>query len=69
MKNIGNVSAGVQIEAIARDSNGRLVSSQKFWLNNSNNILSDSSTNIGRIITNDRSAKNMECNIISTEVW
>jgi len=69
VQNIGDVSAGVQIEAIARDRNGRLVGSVKFWPNSVSNIPPNSSTGIGHTITKDHSATEMECRIVSTTVW
>ena len=69
VKNIGNIASGVQIEAIARDSNGKLIGSEKFWPNSTNNLSAGSSTGIGFTITKDPSAKTMECRIVSQNIW
>jgi uncharacterized protein YdbL (DUF1318 family) len=69
VKNIGNIAAGVQIEAIARDANGQLVDTAKFWPYSTKNIPSGSSTGFKYPLTDDRSAKTVEVKVIDVKVW
>ena len=69
IKNIGNIPAGVQVEAIARDASGRIVDSVKFWPNSTNNILPGQSVGIGYTVTRDKKAKRIEIQKIRVTKW
>lgn len=69
IKNIGNISGGPKIEAIARDSQGILIASKTFWPNSVQNILPGSSCGIKHHITEDRRAKTIEVKVISVDKW
>lgn len=69
IRNNGDIAAGVQIEAIARDKDGRLVDSVKFWPNSIENILPGRTTGLGYTVTRNPRAKTIEVQIISVTVW
>jgi len=69
VKNITNSAKGVQVEAIARDSNGNLIESAKFWPASIRNIPPGQTTGIGHTVTHDKRATKVELRIIDTMVW
>lgn len=69
IKNNGKKAAGVQVEAIARDKNGRLVDSVKFWPNGVENIYPGSTVGVGFTVTYDKRAVKIELKIIGVDVW
>lgn len=69
VKNTGSIAAGVELEAIARDSNGNLVDVAKFWPNSVNNIPPGGSTGFKFPLTEDKSAKKVEVKVINAQVW
>ncbi len=69
IRNNGNIAAGVEVEAIARNSNGTLIESTKFWPNSISNIPPGSTTGISYTITEDRRASRVELKIVQAKVW
>ena len=70
IRNNGNMAAGVEVEVIARDSNGTLIESTKFWPNSISNIPPGSTTGISSYtITEDRRASRVEVKIVRVRVW
>jgi hypothetical protein len=69
IKNIGKIPAGVQVQVIARDSQGTLVDCQQFWPNSINNIYPGMSCGIIYPITSNTRAKTFEIQIIRVKVW
>ena len=69
IKNIGNVAAGVQIQAIARDSSGTLIDCESFWPNSPNNIQPGLSCGIKYPITDKRSTQKIELIILEALIW
>jgi hypothetical protein len=69
IKNNGKIAAGVQVEAIARDKNGRLVDSKDFWPNGIYNIPPGGTSGIGHTITNNTRAEKITIKVISVTVW
>ena len=69
IKNNGKIAAGVQVEAIARDKNGRLVDSKAFWPNGVYNIPPGGTSGIGFTITKNTRAEKMTIKVISVTVW
>ncbi|HUU20481.1 MAG TPA: zinc ribbon domain-containing protein [Sedimentisphaerales bacterium] len=69
IKNEGDIAAGVEIEVIARDKNGILVDSSRFWPNSISNIFPGETCGIDFPITEDRSAETIEAKVISVNIW
>jgi hypothetical protein len=69
LKNVGTIAAGAQIEVIARDANGKLVDSAKFWPASINNLPPGESTGFRYAITSDPAAVRLEWKIIEARVW
>jgi hypothetical protein len=69
IKNVGRYPGGPQIEVIARDQNGVLVDSVKFWPNSTTNLRPGSSCGIKHSITKNRAAKTIEIKVVSVDVW
>ena len=69
IRNNGNIAAGVEVEAIARDSNGTLIESTKFWPNSISNIPPGSTTGVSYTITENRRASRVELKIVRVTVW
>lgn len=69
IKNIGNIAAGVQIQAIVRDSSGTLIDCESFWPNSISNIQPGASCGINYPISEEPSAQKIELTIIEAQVW
>lgn len=69
IRNKGAVSAGAEIEVIARDDKGVLIESKTFWPNSTNNISPGGTCGIGYTITKDIRAKTIEVKVIDVNVW
>lgn len=69
IKNTGHIPGGVKVEAIARDSQGVLIDSQKFWPNSTNNIQPGGSCGIKHHITDDDRASRVEIKVIDARFW
>ena len=69
IKNEGDIAAGVEIEVIARDKNGILVDSARFWPNSISNIFPGETCGIDFPITEDRSAETIEAKVIRVNSW
>ena len=69
IRNNGNVPGGPKVEVIARDSQGMLIASQKFWPNSTDGILPGSSCGIQYPVTEDTSAKTLEIKVVSVSDW
>jgi hypothetical protein len=69
IKNVGGVAAGVEVQVIARDKNGRLVGSSRFFPCGSANIAPGASCGIDNRITDDKSAVKLEMSVLSTFIF
>lgn len=69
VKNNGNIAAGVQLEAIARDKSGMLIDSVSFWPNSVSNIPPGGTTGVKYTVTHDTRATKMELKVIAVRVW
>ena len=69
VKNIGTIPAGLKIEVIAKDSQGKLVKSIQFWPNNTKNIQPGSSFEFESKITEDQRANQIEIEILGVIRW
>ena len=69
IRNKGAVSAGVEIEVIARDDKGGVIESKTFWPNSTTNIAPGGTCGIGYTITKDTRAKTIEVKVIDVNVW
>ena len=69
IKNNGKIPAGPEVEVIARDANGVLIESQKFWPNSTNNIPPGGTSGISYTITRDARAKSGDIKVISVHIW
>jgi hypothetical protein len=69
VKNTGSIAAGVQLEAVARDANGKLVFTATFWPNSTNNIPPEETAVFKIPLTEGERVKNVQINIIGAQVW
>jgi hypothetical protein len=69
IRNTGPVAAGVEIQVIARDANGRMVAAQTFWPRLLSNIAPGTSIGVERSITKDRAATKIGVTIVGARVW
>jgi len=69
IKNNGSIAAGVKVEAIARDKDGKLVGSRSFWPNSVSNIPPGGTCGIRHPITKDKSATQVEIKVIDVNTW
>lgn len=70
VKNIGTVAAGVQVEAIARDANGTLLDSTRFFANGGgNNLVPGGTSGFNQMVTKDPAAVTIEVKVVGTTVW
>jgi hypothetical protein len=69
IRNNGDIPGGPKVEVIARNSQGMLIASEKFWPNSTDNILPGRSCGIKHYITEDTRAKTVEIKVISVSSW
>ncbi|MGD8344540.1 MAG: hypothetical protein PVI38_05150 [Desulfobacterales bacterium] len=69
VKNIGSIAAGVQLEAVARDANGKLVLTAIFWPNSTNNIPPEETAVFKIPLSEGERIKNVQIEIIRAQVW
>lgn len=69
VKNTGAVSAGVELEAIARDANGVLIDSTSFWPNSISNLAPGESVGVEAPVTSDERAETLELRVKGTRMW
>ena len=69
VKNNGSVPMGAELEAIARDKNGELIDSEKFWPNSISNIPVGGTVGVGMTVTHDSKAKTVELKVSNVRIW
>ena len=69
VRNNGNVAAGVEVQATARDNKGQLIDSAMFWPNSVNNIPPGSSVGVRWNVTFDKTATRGELQVVAVKIW
>ena len=69
IKNIGNVAAGVQLEAVARDKDNKLIDTVMFWPNSISNLPPGTSCGIKYKVTENPNAVQGSVRIVRAIVW
>lgn len=69
IKNISSIPQGVEVQATARDGNGRVVAVQEFWPASTNNIPAGQKYPFTYHISERTDIKTVELRVIDTEQW
>lgn len=69
LQNTGSVAMGVELQAISRDTSGRLVDAVNFWPASINNIAAGGRYGFRYPVTRQRNAVTVEIQIVSTMEW
>lgn len=69
LKNNSSVATGVQIQAIARDKQGRIIDSEEWWPASISNIPSGAIWPINKTISDKENIETVEVSVIDVNVW